>query len=128
VTCPFCLIDASHILASTELALAIRDPNPVTPLHTLVLPRRHVFGYFDLYLPEMMAIDEVLRRVRHQVMAADRTVEGFNVGINIGGAAGQTIAHCHVHLIPRRRGDVADPSGGVRTIIPVKALCPKAIA
>jgi diadenosine tetraphosphate (Ap4A) HIT family hydrolase len=114
VTCPFCSIKSSLIVASTELVVAIRDANAVTPFHTLVLPRRHVLGYFKLYLPEMMGIDEILRRVRNQVIAADRTVEGFNVGINVGAVAGQTIPHCAVHLIPRRRGDVIDPCHSTR--------------
>jgi ATP adenylyltransferase len=72
----------------------------------------------------MMGIDELLRRLRGDIVAKDPTVEGFNVGINVGAVAGQTIHHCHVHLIPRRRGDVADPWGGVRAIIPGKAHYP----
>jgi ATP adenylyltransferase len=128
VTCPFCSIDPSLIVASTELVVAIRDANSIMSLHTLVIPRRHVSCYFDLYLPEMMGIDEVLRQVRDQVIAADHSVEGFNVGINIGPVAGQTIAHCNVHLIPRRRGDVADRCGGAPAIISVKAAYPIARA
>jgi ATP adenylyltransferase len=96
-----------------KLVFAIRDAYPVTHLHTLVLPGRHVSGYFDLYLPEMMGIDELLRQLRNDIAKADHTVQGFNVGINIGTVAGQTIHHCHVHLIPRRSGDVPDPWGGV---------------
>lgn len=123
-TCPFCSIDPSSVVAGNELVFAIRDAYPVTPLHTLVLPRRHVSGYFDLYLPEMMGIDELLRQLRNDIVKADHTVQGFNVGINIGTVAGQTIHHCHVHLIPRRSGDVPDPWGGVRAIIPGKAHYP----
>jgi ATP adenylyltransferase len=119
--CPFCSIDPSAIVAANDVTFAIRDANPVTTLHTLVLPRRHVSAYFDLYLPEMMGVDELLRELRNDIVKTDRTVEGFNVGINIGTVAGQTIHHCHVHLIPRRRGDVGDPWGGVRAIIPGKA-------
>jgi ATP adenylyltransferase len=113
--CPFCSIDQSAVVAGNKLVFAIRDANPVTPFHTLVLPRRHVSAYFDLYLPEMMGVDELLRQLRNDIIETDRTVEGFNVGINIGTVAGQTIHHCHVDLIPRRRGDVADhPRGGAR--------------
>ena len=123
--CPFCSIDQSAVVAGNELVFAIRDAYPVTSLHTLVLPRRHVSAYFDLYLPEMMGVDELLRQLRNDIVKADRTVEGFNVGVNVGTVAGQTIYHCHVHLIPRRRGDVADPWGGVRAIIPGKAHYPR---
>ena len=115
-TCPFCSIDPSSVVAGNELVFAIRDAYPVTSLH--------VSGYFDLYLPEMMGIDELLRQLRNDIVKADHTVRGFNVGINIGTVAGQTIHHCHVHLIPRRSGDVPDPWGGVRAIIPGKAHYP----
>jgi ATP adenylyltransferase len=123
--CPFCLVEPSAVVASSDLAFAVHDTNPVTPLHTLVLPRRHVAMYFDLYLPEVMAVDELLRRVRDNIVVQDSTVLGFNIGINVGAVAGQTIHHCHVQLMPRRRGDVADPWGGVRAIIPGKAHYPK---
>jgi ATP adenylyltransferase len=122
--CPFCSIDPSSVVTGNELVFAIRDTYPVTPLHSLVLPRRHVSGYFDLYLPEMMGIDELLRQLRNDIVKTDHTVQGFNVGIDIGAVAGQTIHHCHVHLIPRRSGDVPDPWGGVRAIIPGKARYP----
>jgi putative (di)nucleoside polyphosphate hydrolase len=122
--CSFCTVDPSVVIAATELVFAIRDANPVTPLHTLVLPRRHVATYFDLSHLEAIAVDVLLRRIRDDIVAEDETVEGFNVGINIGTVAGQTILHCHVHLIPRRRGDVSDPWGGVRAIIPGKARYP----
>jgi ATP adenylyltransferase len=122
--CPFCSIDPSAVVAGNQLAFAVRDAYPVTPFHTLILPRRHVSAYFDLYLPEMMEVDELLRQLRNDIVTMDRTVEGFNVGINVGAAAGQTIHHCHVHLIPRRSGDVVDPWGGVRAIIPGKAHYP----
>jgi ATP adenylyltransferase len=113
-TCPFCSIDPSSIITGNKLVFAIRDAYPVTPLHTLVLPRRHVPTYFDLYLPEMMGIDELLRQLRNDIVKVDSTVEGFNVGINVGTVAGQTVRHCHVHLIPRRSGDAPDPWGRAR--------------
>jgi ATP adenylyltransferase len=113
-TCPFCSIDRSFIITGNKLVFAIRDAYPMTPLHTLVLPRRHVPDYFDLYLPEMMGIDELLRQLRNDIVKADSTVEGFNVGINVGTVTGQTIRYCHVHLIPRRSGDAPDPWGRAR--------------
>lgn len=124
--CPFCRIDASNIVAANRLAIAIRNLNPVTPLHTLILPRRHVASYFDLTREEAMAVNELSKSLRDGVLATDSEVEGFNVGVNIGAVAGQTIFHCHLHLIPRRRGDVPDPWGGVRAIIPRKARYPAA--
>ena len=124
--CPFCAIDPSVEIAGSELAFAVRDTNPVTPLHTLVLPRRHVATYFDLSRQEAIAVDVLLRRLRDEIVAEDDKVEGFNIGINVGIVAGQTILHCHVHLMPRRRGDVPDSWGGVRAIIPGKARYPAA--
>jgi ATP adenylyltransferase len=84
----------------------------------LVLPRRHVGNWFDLYRPEQHALNELLHRGRELTCDADRTVAGFNVGINDGPIAGQTVPHCHVHLIPRRAADVSNPRGGVRNVIP----------
>lgn len=118
--CLFCGIDTGRIIAENELCYAIRDGFPVTPLHTLVIPKRHVVDYFDLYQPELNAIQSLLQDQRKQIMTADPTVSAFNVGINAGADAGQTIFHVHVHLIPRRKGDVADPRGGVRGVIPDK--------
>jgi diadenosine tetraphosphate (Ap4A) HIT family hydrolase len=118
--CLFCSIGAGRIVAENELCYAIRDGFPVTPMHTLVIPKRHVADYFDLYQPELNAIQSMLRAQREQILAADPAVTGFNVGINAGAEAGQTIFHVHVHLIPRRKGDVADPRGGVRGVIPDK--------
>lgn len=96
----------------------------MTQLHTLVLPRRHAATYFDLNYQEVVAIDELLRRLRDDIRAEDGSVDGFNIGVNVGTTAGQTIPHCHIHLIPRRRGDVPDPWDGVRAIIPGKAHYP----
>jgi ATP adenylyltransferase len=98
------------------------DAYPVTPLHTLVVPRRHAATYFDLHEPERRAINLLLDQVRLRVLADDKAVQGFNVGMNCGETAGQTIMHCHVHLIPRRPGDVDRPCGGIRAVIPGKAV------
>ena len=119
--CPFCGMDASVETAGNALAFAIWDANPVTPWHALVLPRRHASTYFDLSSDEVAAIDQLLRGLRDEIAAKDASVEGFNIGINVDAIAGQTVFHCHIHLIPRRRGDVPDPWGGVRAIIPGKA-------
>jgi diadenosine tetraphosphate (Ap4A) HIT family hydrolase len=118
--CLFCHSERERV-AENELAFAIRDGFPVTPLHTLIIPRRHAPTYFDLFEPERRAINLLLDQVRADILAADKTVEGFNIGMNCGEVAGQTVMHCHVHLIPRRRGDVPEPRGGVRGVIPGKA-------
>jgi ATP adenylyltransferase len=118
--CAFCELPGERIIAENALAIAFLDGFPVTEQHTLVIPRRHVSDYFDLYQPELNAIQSLLQQERSLIMAADPAVRGFNVGINAGAEAGQTIFHCHVHLIPRRGGDVANPRGGVRGVIPAK--------
>ncbi len=120
--CVFCTMAEDCVVADNRLAYTVRDTSPVTLLHTLVLPKRHVASYFDLSALEKGAIDELLEQNRFEIVAHDPTVMGFNIGINIGEVAGQTVFHCHVHLIPRRIGDVADPRGGVRAVIPGKAL------
>jgi len=117
----FCDTTPAHVVAVNQLAYAVRDTSPVTPLHTLILPRRHVPSYFDLEPDEDRAIRRLLTAIGRDIMDSDPDVEGFNIGINVGAVAGQTIFHCHVHLIPRRRGDVANPRGGVRAVIPGKA-------
>jgi len=116
-TCPFCSLDR-ELIAENELAVAFRDGFPVTPLHTLVIPKRHVADYFDLYQPELNAINQLLAKIKDELIFSDASITGFNIGINSGENAGQTIFHCHVHLIPRRKGDVEKPRGGVRGVIP----------
>jgi diadenosine tetraphosphate (Ap4A) HIT family hydrolase len=113
--CPFCEMPEDRIMAENELAYAVRDAFPVTALHTLVIPKRHVSGYFDLGRAELNSCHRLLERVKEAVEQADANVEGFNLGVNDGGTAGQTVFHCHVHLIPRRKGDVKDPTGGYAT-------------
>jgi len=102
------------------LAMAFRDAYPVTELHTLIVPKRHVADHFDLFQPERNAMQALMEDQRRQIIEADASVTGFNIGINAGKDAGQTIFHCHMHLIPRRVGDVEDPRGGVRGVIPSK--------
>ena len=120
--CSFCDINTDRILSTNTLAVAVRDAYPVTQLHTLIIPRRHVPTWFDLSVPEQRAISLLMDAVRQEIIRADETVVGFNVGMNCGEAAGQTVTHAHVHLIPRRIGDVAEPRGGVRGVIPGKAV------
>jgi ATP adenylyltransferase len=122
--CPFCVVDRSAVVLENTTAFGVRDVSPVTPLHSLVLPRRHAAGYFDLDLSEVVAIETLLRELWTEIAAKDSDFRGFNVGINIGTEAGQTIPHCHVHLTPRRRGDVPDPWGGVRAMISGTARYP----
>ena len=117
----FCELDKKRIEATNELAIVTRDGFHVTPLHTLIIPKRHVAEYFGLYQPEISAINRLLIEQKTSIVKMDATVTGFNVGVNCGESAGQTIFHCHLHLIPRRDGDVPEPRGGVRHVIPGKA-------
>jgi diadenosine tetraphosphate (Ap4A) HIT family hydrolase len=118
--CPFCHLPKERILQENDLALAIRDAVPVTPLHTLVIPKRHTSDLFELSRPETNAYNELLKRVKQEIQQIDAKVAGFNVGVNNGEVAGQTVQHCHVHLIPRRTGDVENAAEGIRRVIPGK--------
>ena len=118
--CLFCEIPEERIIAENELAYAIYDAFPVTNLHTLIIPKRHVSDFFSLHQPEKNAISQLLDLQRQAIHNSDSLVTGFNVGNNVGQDAGQTIMHCHTHLIPRRQSDVAQPRGGVRGVIPDK--------
>ena len=120
VDCIFCSIPRDRIILENELIYAIRDNYPVTPLHSLIIPKRHVEDYFSLTKDELLSCDALLKEVKSSIKAEDESVNAFNVGINSGEAAGQTIFHCHIHLIPRRVGDVENPRGGIRHLIPGK--------
>jgi ATP adenylyltransferase len=120
-TCPFCDISDRPILFENNLAIAFEDIYPVSKGHVLVLPRRHEPNYFKLGLPEVRACHDLLSQAQEKICQSDPTVMAFNVGINCGTTAGQTVMHCHVHLIPRRDGDHPNPRGGVRGVIPGKA-------
>ena len=115
--CPFCELAPARVVATNDLALALRDGYPVNSGHTLVVPRRHVATWFDATREEQRAL---LDLVEQQKAELDRTLtpDGYNLGINVGVAAGQTVMHLHLHLIPRFAGDVDDPTGGVRFVIP----------
>ena len=116
--CIFC--NHAVVIAENELSKAFYDKFPVTKGHVLVVPKRHVKGYFELYQPELNAMNRLMREIRAQAMEQDSSITGFNIGSNDGTDAGQTVMHCHMHLIPRRAGDVNDPRGGVRGVIPGK--------
>tara|TARA_B100001971_G_C17840541_1_gene358383 strand:- start:130 stop:585 length:456 start_codon:yes stop_codon:yes gene_type:complete len=121
--CTFCEISKERIVDEDELCHVIRDEYPVTDLHTLVIPKRHVKTYFDLYQPELNSCNRMIQKVKQQIEQKDRNVRGFNIGINNGEVSGQTIFHCHIHLIPRRKGDVENPRGGVRRMMSIGARC-----
>jgi len=116
--CLFCGIQQKDIIEENELAIAKRDHYPVSKFHTLVISKRHVEDYFDLSKDELRACNILLKYIRDEILKEDSSVEGFNIGVNSGAIAGQTVLHCHIHLIPRRLGDVDDPRGGVRSVIP----------
>lgn len=113
--CPFCFVPRERILLEYPLAYAVRDLRPVTHLHSLIIPRRHVVDYFGLNEEEILCCNDILRELRNGILAEDETVKGFNIGMNAGAIAGQTVFHCHIHLIARRKGDVPDPKGGITT-------------
>jgi diadenosine tetraphosphate (Ap4A) HIT family hydrolase len=117
--CPFCRLPADRILEQNAYAVGVADAFPVTRGHSLVIPRRHGARFFELTLDEVTAVYELLCRMKARVDEGLKP-DGYNVGINIGEAAGQTVPHEHLHLIPRFVGDVADPRGGVRRVIPGK--------
>jgi diadenosine tetraphosphate (Ap4A) HIT family hydrolase len=116
--CPFCDLPSNRIVLTDRYAIAFGDAYPVTDGHSLVIPRRHVEDYWGLTSEEREACHELLVALRERIVAADTTVTGFNIGLNVGRSAGQTVFHCHFHLIPRRERDVPDPRGGLRNIIP----------
>jgi diadenosine tetraphosphate (Ap4A) HIT family hydrolase len=117
--CPLCAIDGAGAVACNDTAIAVRDGFPVNPGHTLVIPRRHFADWFDATPGEIADILSMLRSQK-AILDAEFRPDGYNIGINIGEAAGQTVMHLHIHLIPRYKGDVDDPRGGVRHVIPEK--------
>lgn len=117
--CIFCNLSSERIIAENELCLAIRDGFPVTKGHTLIIPKRHVADYFDLTSNEITAMQTMMKEVKCQ-LDNELHPDGYNIGINVNAAAGQTVFHVHMHLIPRYIGDVENPKGGVRGVIPGK--------
>jgi diadenosine tetraphosphate (Ap4A) HIT family hydrolase len=118
--CPFCNFDRARLVLESESAIAMRDGFPVADGHTLVIPRRHVQSIFQLSAHDQAALWALVADVREQLIQ-DVSADAINIGVNDGWAAGQTLEHAHIHLIPRRQGDVPDPRGGIRNIIPSKA-------
>ena len=118
--CLFCNIPQERIVLENGLAYAVRDGFPVTKMHSIIIPKRHIKDYFDLNKDELLACDHLIRSLKEEINNSDSSVNGFNIGMNAGESAGQTIFHCHIHLIPRRTGDVDNPRGGVRHTIPGK--------
>jgi len=119
--CPLCQrLALPDLLAENELAVAVKDAFPVNPGHALIVPRRHVEGFFELTADEQAALWRLLPLVKER-LDARHAPAGYTVGVNVGAAAGQTVGHVHVHLIPRYAGDVEDPRGGVRWVVPARA-------
>lgn len=115
--CIFCNPER-ELVFEHELAYVIEDKYPVTQGHHLIIPKRHYSNYFELKSAELLAYNSLLQQTKDYLMAKDESIEGFNIGINQGDVAGQTVMHVHVHLIPRRKGDVENPKGGIRHTIP----------
>ena len=118
--CIFCNIKEDEIIFSNELAISSFDSYTVSKHPVLIFPKRHVKDYFELNNDELLACNKLIKLLKDFILKKDITVKGFNIGTNAGKVAGQTIMHCHIHLIPRRQGDVENPQGGVRGVIPSK--------
>jgi len=118
--CPFCTLPAERIIDSNEFGVTIRDGFPISLGHTLVIPKRHIGSWFEISKGEQISLMELLTKAQ-KVLEEEYSPDGYNIGINDGPAAGQTVPHLHMHIIPRYRDDQKDPRGGVRWIIPEKA-------
>ena len=118
--CLFCNSKISGIAHENELAYASYDTFPVSEHHCLIIPKRHVNDYFELTNEELIACNDLIKLIKTETLDNDKTVKAFNIGTNAGKIAGQSIMHCHIHLIPRREGDADNPQGGVRAVIPQK--------
>ena len=118
--CPFCSVSPDRIVFENDHAYVVRDGFPVSEGHTLIIPKRHVPSWFETQAIEKAAILQAMDEVK-LLLDDEFSPDGYNVGINDGEAAGQTVLHLHVHLIPRYKGDSEDPRGGVRWIVPDKA-------
>ena len=118
--CLFCNSKKSGIAYENKLAYASYDTYPVSKYHCLIIPKRHISNYFDLTNQELLACNNLIKVIKQEILNKDKSVKGFNLGTNIGKVSGQSILHCHIHLIPRRTGDMKNPRGGVRCVIPEK--------
>ena len=120
-SCPFCQLAAADIVAENTFHVVIRDRFPVSLGHSLLIPKRHVASLFELTAEEFNALHELLHSTRAQ-LDEQYQPDGYNIGVNVGAAAGQTVFHLHVHVMPRYVGDCADPRGGVRWVLPLSAV------
>ena len=118
--CIFCKIDKKNIIFENDYAYASYDSYPVSKFHSLIIPKRHISDFFELKENELVSCYEIIHHVKGVIEKKDKLVKGFNIGTNAGLISGQTIMHCHIHVIPRRKGDVDNPQGGVRGVIPLK--------
>ena len=118
--CLFCNINSKDLIFDNEFAFASFDSYPVSKYHYLIVPKRHILHYFELTNHELLACNDLIKKIKKKIQSEDKTVDAFNISTNSGVAAGQSIMHCHIHLIPRRKGDVDNPQGGVRGVIPSK--------
>ena len=118
--CLFCNVNKREYTIDNQLAYVSYDTYPVSELHCLIIPKRHIKDYFNLTDDELLACNNLINKMKDEIKSKDPTVEGFNLGTNIGKVSGQSIFHCHFHLIPRRKKDVDNPQGGVRSVIPNK--------
>lgn len=123
-TCPFCRLSRKvETICETASCVAFYDGYPVSPGHALIMPKRHVASYFNLSVKEREAMNIMLQYVRKKIDIAFHP-DGYNIGLNIGAAAGQSVDHCHMHIIPRYTGDVKNPKGGVRRIVEASRVNP----
>ena len=118
--CILCKIRKEELQFENQLTYSSKDSYPVSEFHSLIVPKRHVETYFDLTEEEIQACNDLILKTKEKILKLDYSVKGFNIGANAGKVAGQSIMHCHIHLIPRREGDVENPQGGVRSVIPSK--------
>ena len=118
--CLFCNTSKKEFVFENNLAFASFDSYPVSKFHSLIIPKKHTENYFDLNNDEILACNDLILKIKNKIQIDDSSVHGFNIGVNSGKVAGQSILHCHIHLIPRRKGDVENPQGGVRAVISSK--------
>ena len=118
--CLFCNKKKQKIIYFSKFIYVVRDSFPVTKYHSLIIPHRHVSNFFDLNNDELKDLSKILKKERQSLLDLDKEITAFNVGVNAGEDSGQSIMHCHIHLIPRRKGDIKNPRGGVRGVIPSK--------
>tara|TARA_B100000614_G_scaffold112771_1_gene101108 strand:- start:272 stop:670 length:399 start_codon:yes stop_codon:yes gene_type:complete len=118
--CLFCKTKRKDFILENDLAYATIDTYPVSKFHSLIIPKRHIKNYFELSTKEILACNRLIKILKKKIETKDKSVKGFNIGTNSGKVAGQSINHCHIHLIPRRKNDVENPQGGVRSVISSK--------